>query len=58
MQMWIPFLLGIICGMTISMIVSVLVLEKWRREDEEEGTDYDLLDHHSDCGGGCKHCNN
>lgn len=46
-MMWIPFVLGIVVGMAIMAGVDVVLTEKWRREDEEK-TDYDLLNHSND----------
>jgi hypothetical protein len=46
-MMWVPFILGIFVGMAIMTGIDVVLMEKWRREDEEE-TDYDLLNHSDD----------
>jgi hypothetical protein len=49
-MMWVPFILGIFVGMAIMTGIDVVLMEKWRREDEEETDydDYDLLDHSDD----------
>lgn len=49
-MMWVPFVIGIFVGMAIMTGIDVVLMEKWRREYEEETDydDYDLLNHSDD----------